>query len=90
MAQPDKGLQGRRVQVLLRDPLVRGRNRMAEKQLLLHQHVIEVVGTVTDHVDGGLLMRIDELWDERGDRVDPPPFAEVLVPASKIDLVVLA
>lgn len=77
-------MEGRRVQVFLRTPLFRGRYGDGEGRVLSGD-VTEVTGTVVAEGRTGLHLRVEALGNERGTLDGPLPFAEIVLPASKID-----
>jgi len=80
-------VEGRRVQVLLRTPLFRGRYGGGEGRELTDD-VTEVIGIVEAETRTGLHLRVEALGNERGTLDTPLPFAEIVLPLSKIDHVV--
>lgn len=81
-------MEGRRVQVFLRTPLFRGRYGTDEVRELADD-VTEIIGTVEAEARSGLHLRVEALGNERGHLAGPPPFAEIVLPLSKIDHLVL-
>ncbi len=77
-------MEGRRVQVFLRTPLFRGRYGDGEGRAL-SDDVTEVTGTVVAEARTGLHLRVEALGTERGALAGPLPFAEIVLPVSKID-----
>jgi hypothetical protein len=77
-------VEGRRVQVFLRTPLFRGRYGEGEGRVL-SDDVTEVTGTVLAEARTGLHLRVEGLSNERGALDGSPPFAEIVLPLSKID-----
>lgn len=81
-------MKGSVVQVLLRTPLFRGRYG-SERERPLDRTVVEVVGEVIEERSTGLHLRVTGLVDDKGNPVADLPFAEIVLPASKIDHLVL-
>jgi len=80
-------VKGRRVQVFLRTPLYRGRHDGGRSALTLD--VVEVVGTVQEEGRTGLHLRLEALFDARGQAEPTLPFEEIVLPTSKIDYLVV-
>jgi len=68
----------------LRTPLFRGRYGTGEVRELTDD-VTEVIGTVEAEARTGLHLRVEALGNERGPLDGPLPFAEIVLPVSKID-----
>jgi len=81
-------VKGSVVQVFLRTPLFRG-HYGKERARPLESTVVEVVGEVVEERSTGLHLRVEALVDEKGGDVTALPFAEIVLPASKIDHLVL-
>jgi len=78
-------VKGKRVQVFLRTPLYRGSHGGAKR---LQASVVEVRGTVVAETRVGLRLKVEALADEQGNEPEVP-FAEIVLPPSKIDYLIV-
>lgn len=76
-----------RVRVFLRTPLYRGRPDDDRGGLTLD--VVEIVGTVVEETRTGLWLDVEAMYDARGQTEPGDPLPSIVLPAGKIDYLVV-